>query len=120
MYLVEAEHPTYGTATVEEKGSITGVSEQQIILEMLVKAFKRLKWPCKVFVYTDLPVIASGLHHWMEEWAKDGWKNAKGKPVANAELWQQLYELTREHSITVSNAKYHQFRYIMEREALKA
>jgi ribonuclease HI len=32
---------------------------------------------------------------WYERWERNGWRNSKRQPVANADLWRPLIELVR-------------------------
>ncbi|MEK9135949.1 MAG: RNase H family protein, partial [Bacteroidota bacterium] len=36
---------------------------------------------------------------WYLAWQKNGWKNAKKKPVENRDLWEQLLELLSRHIV---------------------
>ena len=61
----------------------------------VIVGLKRLKYPCKVDVYSDsaytVNAFASG---WIYGWRKNGWKKADGKGVLNDDLWRVLYALT--------------------------
>ena len=67
----------------------------------VIVGLKRLKYPCKVDVYSDsaytVNAFASG---WIYGWRKNGWKKADGKPVLNEDLWRELYDLTTDHEVT--------------------
>lgn len=52
-----------------------------------------------VEIYTDENLVESAFKNkWIENWNENGWKNAKGKDVSNAETWQQLYEIMKNSS----------------------
>jgi ribonuclease HI len=46
---------------------------------------------------------------WYAGWLRRGWKNSQGQPVANRDLWEQLFALTLDagRSITFSWVKGH-------------
>lgn len=45
-------------------------------------------------LYTNEQLVESALlNKWIEKWQESDWKNAKGKEVAHADLWQQATEL---------------------------
>ena len=44
--------------------------------------------------------IKTGFQY-LSAWEKADWKRANGKPVANADLWQQVAEATKIHKITI-------------------
>jgi ribonuclease HI len=50
---------------------------------------------CEVDLATDSTYVMKGMTEWLEAWKRRGWKTAGRKPVANAELWQQLDERRR-------------------------
>jgi ribonuclease HI len=47
--------------------------------------------------------------NWHQGWLRRGWKNSQGKPVANRDLWEQLFELVLQspREITFSWVKGH-------------
>lgn len=45
--------------------------------------------------------------NWMKNWIKKGWKNAKGKPVENRDLWEEMKQLVDQHSCTFTHVKGH-------------
>ena len=49
---------------------------------------------------------------WLELWNKNGWLNAKGVPVKNAELWQQVSKKMERH-LVVFDSWDHSYRNIM-------
>ena len=36
---------------------------------------------------------------WIHNWIRNDWRNAKKKPVANADLWQSLLEAVEPHTL---------------------
>ncbi len=44
---------------------------------------------------------------WWESWERNGWRNAKKQPVANADLWRPLIELVVAHDVTFRWVKGH-------------
>ena len=43
--------------------------------------------------------MKDGITKWIHGWKRNGWRTADKKPVKNAELWQQLDELTSQFDI---------------------
>lgn len=70
-------------------------------MEMLaaIEALKALKQPCIVSLTTDSQYVRQGITQWIHNWKKRGWKTADKKPVKNADLWQQLDQLTEKHTV---------------------
>jgi ribonuclease HI len=44
----------------------------------------------KLIIYTDSTYAMKGLEQWSIAWAKNGWTNSKGEPVANQDLWKPV------------------------------
>lgn len=59
--------------------------------------------PQSIPLYTDSEYVKNGITKWLAGWKRKGWKTAKGKPVLNQDLWQQLDQL---------NGNYIDWRYI--------
>ena len=60
------------------------------------KGLERLKFPCRVDVYSDSAYTVNGfLQGWVYAWEKRGWIKPDKKPVLNDDLWKKLLALTR-------------------------
>lgn len=83
---------------------LENVTQNQAELMTLIKAFQRFKKPCSVRVFTRCEHILGTMNnHWATQWEKNGWTKTGGKPVKNADLWQQLLNLMREHLVTFTD-----------------
>ncbi len=48
-----------------------------------------------VEIVSDSSYVVKCFHErWYEGWRRRNWRNSQGKPVANRELWEALFELT--------------------------
>lgn len=65
-----------------------------------IAALKALKRPCEVDLVTDSQYVRRGITEWIVQWKRRGWLTAGRKPVANADLWQQLEAASAPHAIT--------------------
>jgi ribonuclease HI len=68
-------------------------------LQAAIEALKALRESCVVDLYTDSQYLRQGITQWIHNWKKNGWKTADKKPVKNQELWVELDELVKKHSI---------------------
>ena len=66
-------------------------------LEHLASA--RPAMPKEVTVHSDSRYLVDGMASWIENWQRNGWKNYKKKPVANADLWQDLISAARHYHV---------------------
>lgn len=89
-------------------------------LNMLIDALSILTKPCSVRINTECEHILNVFENgWLEKWKESDWKTAKGKPVANAELWQQLSEYIDVHEDVLVEKGENSYRNIMQMEILK-
>ena len=83
----------------EMAGHEAHTTNNRMELTAVIRAFGALKEPCHVALHTDSRYVIDGITKWIFGWQKNGWKNAAKKPVLNADLWQQLWDATRQHRI---------------------
>lgn len=108
-----------GNATLTKQGAIEEQSETGAQLQVLTEALERVKEPCEVTIYTEFRGLKTGLEEWIPSWEQNGWKNAKGKDVANKEEWQKVAYLLREHVFSVKAAEPHTYREWIKTETEK-
>ena len=68
-------------------------------LTAVIRALEALKRPTALRIYTDSKYVQQGISAWIHNWKRNGWRTADKKPVKNAELWQELDTLARQHQI---------------------
>ncbi len=91
-----------GSAERELCGGEAETTNNRMELRAVIEALAALKRPCRVHLYLDSEYVRKGITEWLPAWKARGWLTADKKPVKNADLWQQLDELThlRGHQIT--------------------
>lgn len=98
---------------------LENTTENTLELTLLIDAFSILTKSCSVRVNTRcehvLNVIENG---WLEQWEQNDWKKANGKLVANAQLWQQVYEYMQIHEVMFEDGD-NSYRNVMQLELLK-
>lgn len=63
-------------------------------LKSVIKALQAVKkFNIPIEVYCDSAYVVNGINQWIKNWIKNGWKTSTKKPVENAELWKELYQL---------------------------
>lgn len=91
-------------------------TENALALELLRDAFSILTKTCSVRVNTECRHILNTMHnHWLPQWRKRDWVNAKDKPVTNKELWQQVSDLMDKHYVEFTSG-YHSYRNVMQED----
>ena len=94
------------------KKEISGGSKQTTnnIMELtaVIEGLKMLKFPCEVDLYSDSAYVVNAFEQkWIFGWLKKNWKTASGDPVKNKELWEELYGLTKIHTVNFIKVKGH-------------
>lgn len=88
-------------------GNRVDVSNNQMELLAAIIVLARLKVPCKITFVSDSKYLVEGWNKWLPGWVANGWKRAKNKPVANAEMWQHLVKLAERHEVSFEWTKGH-------------
>jgi ribonuclease HI len=83
----------------ELSGHNPATTNNRMELTAVIRALEALKEPCRVSLHTDSRYVIDGITGWVFGWQKNGWKNAAKKPVANADLWQDLLLAVKPHRI---------------------
>lgn len=100
------------TLTVTDK--LEPMSENKAELTILLKALKRLRKQCDVVIYGLNNYTVSGINEWAETWLAAGWKNKKGKDIANKEEWQEVMEYLVKYNIATSSEENSYSRWMVE------
>lgn len=98
--------------TTDSYGSAISTTNNQMELMAVIEGLRRLAEmtsgaPANVTIITDSKYVLDGAKSWHKGWVKRGWRNAKGEPVANRELWEHLLALLKPHRVTWTWVKGH-------------
>lgn len=96
-------------------------TEQQLTLEALTEAIKRLTRPCEIVVNTHSEYVFhnAGSYRYVM-WQQAGWKNAKGSEVKNMDLWRKYAEAAGLHDHVISYTKEdHSYKNVMKAKVEK-
>lgn len=92
----------------EISGGERKTTNQRMEIMAVAQALKALKEPCDVVVHSDSAyVINCFKQKWYVNWRKNGWKNSKGEPVQNRDLWEDLLAEVERHSVAFEKVKGH-------------
>jgi len=83
----------------ELSGGDRATTNNRMELLGAIEALRALREPCRVTLHTDSKYVIDGITSWIFGWQRNGWKNAAKKPVANADLWQDLIAAVRPHQV---------------------
>ena len=73
-------------------GGESETTNNRMELMAAIQALGSLKpdYTGKIILWTDSTYVKKGITEWIHNWKKKNWKKSDKKPVANADLWQQL------------------------------
>ena len=92
----------------ELSGYEARTTNQRMELKAAVEALEALPEASRVKLYSDSAYLVNCfLQNWMERWRRNGWTNAKGKPVENQDLWRALDRLNTLHRVEWIKVKGH-------------
>jgi ribonuclease HI len=105
----------YGGHEKEVSGYEPETTNNRMELRAAIESLKVLKQPCDVDLYTDSVYVKDGITTWINTWMLNNWKNANKKPVKNADLWQELLDITGKHLVKWHWVKGHDGNELNER-----
>jgi len=80
-------------------GGERDTTNNRMELTAAIRGLEAMKRPITARVYTDSQYVLKGISEWIHGWKRNGWKTADKKPVKNADLWQTLDQLARQHKL---------------------
>lgn len=112
-YLLEARTASGKTATREEFYEEES-TYHEAILGAIGNALGRLKESCEVHLHTqDAFVLNMVDGDYLDEWEKADYKNAKGEPVKNADLWEKIAGGMKGHLILTEQGKHSYYNWMI-------
>lgn len=118
LYLLECIR-NGAPATREGRGAMERATENQLALTALAEALSRLNCPCELRIYTACQHIINAMQNsWARQWQKNEWRNAKGTPVKNADLWEKILQELDPHRYLFTD-EHHEYRQWMQSEFRK-
>lgn len=74
----------------------------------VIEALSHTEKGAAVAIFSDSAyVINAFVQNWFKGWESRGWKNAKGQPVENQDLWRQMRALVMERRVRWVKVKGH-------------
>lgn len=98
---------TYGEHEKELFGGDPKTTNNRMELTAVIEGLRALTRRSTVELHVDSTYVMKGMTEWIHGWKRNGWRTAAKKPVANAELWQELDELIAGHDVSWTWVKGH-------------
>jgi ribonuclease HI len=90
----------WGSVEKELSGAQFDTTNNRMELQAVIAGLSALKEPAKVRVVTDSQYVQRGMAQHLSRWVQNSWRNAKGVPVANRDLWEALQRESSRHEVT--------------------
>ncbi len=80
-------------------GGAPNTTNNRMELSAAIEGVKATNPAQALIIWTDSNYVKQGMTDWLAGWKKKNWRKADGKPVINADLWQQLDQLCEKRQI---------------------
>jgi ribonuclease HI len=98
----------HGERRKEISGAESHTTNNRMELQAAIQALSILKQPCTIKLYSDSAYLVNCFkQNWHIGWQRNGWKNSKGQPVENQDLWKELLRLMNMHQVEYVKVKGH-------------
>ena len=98
----------YKDVKKEISGGAKETTNNIMEITAVIEGLKCLKRPCEVDIYSDSAYVVNAfLEGWINSWQMNNWRTSNKQPVKNRELWEELYNLTKEHKVQFIKVKGH-------------
>ena len=109
-----------GIRTLVEIGCLKDASENRLTAAAAARALARTRPGDRITIITDNAQIKAAIEKgWLRNWEAAGWKNSKGKPVANADIWKLISVGLQGKEIRIELQKENEYREWLFREMEK-
>ncbi len=90
----------WGSVEKELSGAQADTTNNRMELQAVIAGLSALKEPAKVRVVTDSQYVQRAMAQYLSRWIQNSWRNSKGVPVANRDLWEALLRESSRHEVT--------------------
>ena len=90
----------YKETTKEFSQGYKFTTNNRMEMMAVIYGLKKLKEPCEVTVTTDSRYVLDGMTKWIFSWLKKGIFTNNPQKIKNADLWKELYNLSRVHKLS--------------------
>lgn len=84
---------------VELSGGAADSTNNRMELTAAIEAFKSLSEPHQVEIFTDSKYLKKGITQWVSRWLQHNWRTRDRAGVKNQDLWEDLVDQTRRHTV---------------------
>ncbi len=84
----------------ELSGTEAHTTNNRMELQAVIAGFSALTESCVVTVVTDSQYIQRGMTRYLSTWIERDWRNSRGVPISNRDLWEALRRASSRHEVT--------------------
>ncbi len=89
-------------------GAEKSTTNNRMEMTAVIEALRHTPVGASVMVFSDSAyVINAFVQNWFRGWEQRGWKNSKGQPVENQDLWRTMRALVQERHVKWTKVKGH-------------
>lgn len=88
-----------GSVVRELTGAEPETTNNRMELQAVIAGLSALKERCSVKVVTDSQYVQRAMTTYLPRWISAQWRNARGEPVANRDLWNELVRESSRHEV---------------------
>lgn len=108
IYVLEAVTPQGAyTKTFKEK---IEASENEAWMRVLGLALAHMIHPSDLNLYFDSQWLGAAVENWLPSWRERGYLSAKGQPIKNRDLWEEIGTALEKQNVTVKVGVSHSYR----------
>lgn len=96
-----------GFAEEEIFGTEPHTTNNRMELHAVIAGLSALKESCAVRVVTDSQYVQRAMTRHLPHWISRGWRNSRGIPISNQDLWKTLVRESNRHRVTWSWVRGH-------------
>lgn len=90
----------HAEARKELSGGYRLTTNNRMEILAAIRALQALNEPCDVRLYSDSEYLVKAMTlGWAQRWKANGWMRNSRTPALNPDLWEQLLELCKRHSV---------------------
>jgi ribonuclease HI len=80
-------------------GAAENTTANEMELTAAIEALKSIEIGSRVTLCSDSEYLIRGMRHLADRWLQQGWRNTRGRPLRDQNLWQNLLILRSNHFI---------------------
>lgn len=90
---------------IQDTGQMKGTRHETEV-KAITEALSRLNQSCEVHIHCEDTFVVNMIDYRIHEWAGNDFRKTNGKPIANADGWQNLWKKIQGHLIRTEKGQH--------------